>query len=303
MPQSSFSYDRRSFLKTAGIVSLFSVAPPIFSKALARFFFQDEDELICRSKFQLATSQSLATRPIHEVMIAVGKSFLGTKYAAKTLEQPSEERLVINLRRFDCVTYCESILALSCIIKKNQLTFDDYKKELQTIRYRNGVIDQYPSRLHYFSDWIYDNNRREIVKDVTMELGGVRYKKKIHFMTSHANLYKQLGNKWILARMKATEEEISKREMYFLPERSFHRYAVKIQSGDIIGITTNIEGLDIIHTGLAIRLDNGNLHYLYAPNLGDKIKISKKTLHDYVASYPRQTGVMVARPLGPELRM
>ena len=41
-------------------------------------------------------------------------------------------------------------------------------------RYRDGTCTgAYLSRLHYLEDWLYDNNRRGLVADLTRSLGGV----------------------------------------------------------------------------------------------------------------------------------
>ena len=113
---------------------------------------QPGDEETCKRKFALAMEHSLQQKPIGEVMIAVGTSFLGTPYVAYAIEVPGDERLVINMQGLDCVSLTENSLALSRCIKSGKTTFDDYKRQMKRIRYRNGVIDRYPSRLHYFSD-------------------------------------------------------------------------------------------------------------------------------------------------------
>jgi hypothetical protein len=70
----------------------------------------------------------------------------------------------------------------------------------------------------------------------------------------------------------------------------------KIQSGDIIGITTNITGLDISHTGIAIRMDDGRIHLMHAPNIGFKVQITDKPLSNYILGNKKQTGIIVLRP-------
>lgn len=122
-------------------------------------------------------------------MVRVGREFLGTQYEAHTLEQPGEEQLVVYLRGFDCVTFVENVLALSRCIKKQVSTFEAVENELQEIRYRKGVLDGYPSRLHYFSEWIEDNAAKGVVRNVTAELGGQSYRKTINWITRHHDAY------------------------------------------------------------------------------------------------------------------
>ncbi len=179
------------------------------------------------------------------------------------------------------------------------MTFDDFKSELQKIRYRDGIINRYPSRLHYFSDWIYDNDKKGVIKNVTKEIGGVRYEKTINFMTTHRESYAQLEDDEFWNAMKTIEAEISGREMYHIPKDSVNDTADKIQNGDIVGITTDIEALDLAYTGLAIKLEGGGLYFLHAPNVGHKVQITERPLQDYLAGNKHQSGIVIARPMEP----
>ncbi len=262
--------------------------------------FTDKDVEICNTKFDFAAKKKLSELPINEVIIEIGKTFLETPYVAHTLEKGENEHLVIHLSGLDCYTFFESTLTLSRCVKKGKTTFDDFIKELQTVRYRNGEINGYPSRLHYASDWLYDNARRGIVKDVTKEIGGIPFKKKINFMSSNPQYYPQLQkHPEFVERMKEIEDSINSREYYFIPQDSIENVESKIQSGDIILITASAKGLDISHTGLAIRLEDGRIHFLHAPLAGKKVEITSEPLADYVKKIKRHTGIMVARPLEP----
>ncbi|OGV04697.1 MAG: hypothetical protein A3J84_04240 [Ignavibacteria bacterium RIFOXYA2_FULL_37_17] len=231
------------------------------------------------------------------MIIEIGKSFIGTDYAANTLEKGGEENLVINLTGLDCYTFLETSLVFARCIKKGKTTFEDYKKELTNIRYRDGKLKEYPSRLHYFSDWIFDMNKRRIGKDITKEIGGKRYVKKINFMSTHIDSYKQLKeNQKFVKEITKFERQISTREYFYIPQDEIVLVEDKIQNGDIIGITTNIEGLDIAHTGIAIRMDDGRIHLMHAPNVGYKVQIAGKPLADYIKGNKKQTGIMVLRP-------
>ena len=115
--------------------------------------FSDKDVEICKSKFELAVSESLSTQPIGKVIVEIGKSFIGTDYEAHAIEKEGEEQLVINLTGLDCTTFLENVLVFARCIKKGKTSFEDYEKELTFIRYRNGIINKYPSRLHYFTDF------------------------------------------------------------------------------------------------------------------------------------------------------
>ncbi len=290
---------RRSFIRQLALVAG-GVAIPSSLREKVVAQAQPTNEEICQRKFALAVRESLHERPIGEVMIAVGVSFLGTRYVANALETPGDEHLVVNLQGLDCVTFVENTLTLSRCIKLGSHTFEDYRKQLQLIRYRDGVIDKYPSRLHYFSDWIDDNEKKSIVRNVSQEIGGAVFEKKLSFMSMHPAAYKQLANKVYLERIKETESVINTRQHYFAPKEQLANAQEKIESGDIIGLTTSLEGLDIAHTGIAIRA-NGVLKYLHAPLSKGEVQITEESLVDYLASHKTQTGLMVARPLEPVL--
>ncbi len=288
---------RREFLKStpllAGIPWMWNTADSY------TWFLDDEDVALCAKKFEFAVSSHLREKPIHEVIIEMGKSFLGTEYVAHTLEQPGEERLVINLRRLDCVSFCENSLVFARCIKKGKTTFEQYKAELQLIRYRGGIIDRYPSRLHYFSDYIFDNEKKGVWKDITKGIGGAPFRKSVNFMSTHPDSYPQLKqHPEFIDLIQKQEAAISKRAMFHVPKENVAHIADKIQSGDVIALTSDISGMDIAHTGIAIRQD-GNLHFMHAPIAGSKVMITTKTLAEYLAGNKKQLGIMVARPLEP----
>lgn len=291
--------DRRTFVTASALASAASLIP---SQLLGAFMQETglSDEQICRLKFDLAVSQDLASKPINEIIAEIGKSFIGTEYAGHTLEDEGKEKLVINLRALDCVTFYENCVTLARCIKLKKTTFDDYKAQLQFLRYRDGKIDGYPSRLHYTTDYWYNAEKKEILKVVTKDIFGeknvVEIPKPVNFMTENRDKYKHLKtNDANFEKIKKQEDAINKRASYFLPKGNMHMFADKVNHGDLIGIATNIKGMDITHTGVAVRMPNGNLHFMHAPNVGYKVQITEQPMHDYLAKNQRQTGIIVAR--------
>ena len=260
---------------------------------------QTSDEKICESKFELAARERLFERSIGDVMVAIGTTFVGTPYEARTLELEGEERLVVNLRELDCVTFVESTLALSRCIRLRKHGFAEYMHELQRIRYRNEEIAGYPSRLHYFTDWIFDNQKKKIVRDVTMEIGGVKYKKEIRFMSEHREAYRQLADESVAEKIRAREAELNRRELTYIPKERIEEVQGALIPGDIVGITTTVEGLDVSHTGIVVHA-NGIVKYLHAPMSGGAVQISENSLSRYLAERKKHTGIVVARPLEPQ---
>ncbi len=266
----------------------------------AQSIYSENDVEICNSKFEFAVSKNLQKLPISEVVAAIGKTYLGLDYEAFTLEKGDSEQLVIHLSGLDCYTFFESSLAFARCIKEGKTTFQDYQNEIKNLRYRNGIINEYPSRLHYAADWLYDNSKRGNVKDITKEIGGTKFDKKINFMSTHSDLYKQLkNNPKFVKEIKSVEDSMNSRDYYYIPQEHIGCAESKINNGDIILITAKTDGLDISHTGIAVKMDDNRIHFMHAPIKGKKIQITEQPLADYVKSVEKHTGIMVARVLEP----
>lgn len=270
-------------------------APPYGARPTRDAPTGEQDRRIFDSTVDRALEERLDTLAIGERIVALGRWFLGAPYTPGTLET-LPERLVVNLREFDCVTYVETMLAMARVLDGGRPTFGAFLDELRRIRYRQGEIDGYASRLHYFSDWIRDNEDMGIVRDVTRELGGVPTDEPIDFMSSNQEEYRALDDAETLARVAAVEERLSSRTRYHIPEDRIAAAAPNIRAGDVIAITSALQGLDIAHTGFAVWID-GRLHFMNAPLVGKDVRISELPLAQRVARIEGQDGIMVARPL------
>lgn len=234
----------------------------------------------------------------NELVIAIGKEFLKTPYVEKTLELPGEEKLVINLTGLDCTTYLETVVTLVRLAEQGKFTFEAFEKELETLRYRDGLTEGYPSRLHYFSDWIYQNQEKGIIKDITAEVGGTPYPNAPSFMSENPKFYAQLADPANLAEIKTTETAIKERSYFYIPKAEISKLEKNIQSGDLIAITTSMTNLDIVHTGFAIE-KNGRIHLMHASSKNKEVEISEMPLADYLKDNKSQSGIMVARIVNP----
>lgn len=271
-----------------------------------RFVATEEDWRILHDKIRWARGQGLDTLPVGEAIAGLGRSFVGTPYVPRTLEIEGPERLVVNLRALDCVTFVETVLALVHVLHEEpedgRWTRAEreaaYRRALRTIRYRDGVLNGYPSRLHYFSEWIRNGEEKQLVEDVTAALGGVRDTEPVAFMTSNPDAYRQLADSSVRAEIGRIESRLSREGRHFLPENSLEEAARGIRTGDIIAATSTVDGLDVAHTGFALRR-NGTLHLMHAPLVGDSVQISERTLPRRIQEIEGQDGVLVARPLPP----
>ncbi|MBI5401984.1 MAG: DUF1460 domain-containing protein [Ignavibacteriae bacterium] len=275
---------------------LFFFAIILFSSS-AFNTLDDYEEKLVKKKLN-SFDESLKNESISTIIEKVGMSFLGTEYVAGTLDENTySEKLVIKISGLDCVTFVENTLAISRAIQSGSPGLNTYKDELQTIRYRDGKIEGYTSRLHYFSDWIYDNEKKGIVKDITKKIGGVPYNKKINFMSTHQSSYKQLNEDdgESVSIIKSIEKEINNRDLYYIPKGEVDSYYDDLKTGDIIATTTEIKGLDVTHTGYIYK-KKGKTYFLHASLSAKEVIISKEELKAYLKSDKKKTGIMVARP-------
>jgi hypothetical protein len=263
----------------------------------------DRDWEVFRSKVAWAREGGLDTIPIGEAMVQIGLSFLGTPYGAQTLEVAGEEGVVVNFEELDCVTFVENTFALARFIRLTDpaLMNDDvsakgrYRGFLREIRYRRARVDGYPSRLHYFSDWIRDNEAKGLVREMTQEFGGIEDTEAIDFMTNHIDAYRQLANRANVEAIREIEFDLSGSVRFKLPEEDVAEKAPLIRNGDIIAATSTVEGLDVSHTGLAY-WQNGQLHLLHAPLVGGVVEVSRLPLADRILRLDGQDGIRVTRP-------
>jgi len=262
--------------------------------------FSDSDLTICRSKFSYAASANLSDESINDIVADIGKTFLGTSYVAQGIEDKGEEHLVINLSGLDCTTFVENAIVFARLIKMGKSSFSDYESELKKIRYRNGVINKYPSRLHYFTDWIYNNEKKGIVNDVTELVGGKPLKLHLNFMSSHPESYPRLiEHPEFIREIRKQEAEISRRDHYYIPKERVGFIENQIENGDIIAFTTNIPGLDVSHVGIAVRMEDNRIHLLHAPITGSSVQITEEPLSGYINKIRKDTGIIVLKPVDP----
>lgn len=245
---------------------------------------------------KIAQIKNLRDDTFGDSLIRVAETFIGTPYVEKTLEIGVKESLVINLRGLDCTTFVENVLAFSLLLEKNRTSFEDFATALKTIRYRNGFLDGYSSRLHYFTDWIRNNNEKGFVEDITSELGGEIVEKPINFMGTHRDLYPFLADEANYQKMLQVEAELAEEKLCVLPQDAIASVEEKLENGDIIALATSIAGLDVTHTGFAIRMPSGRIHLLHA-SISGEVTITKVPLVDYLKRVKKNTGIIVARPL------
>lgn len=244
-----------------------------------------------------AQKQNLSQRYLSEIMQVVADKFVGAEYKAGLLDESNKETLIINLTQFDCVLFVETVLAIARGVAVQDYSPQTFVNHLKDQRYRNGELNGYCSRLHYFSEWISDNQKRGTVTNITANLGAVTVNKTLNFMSQHRQSYPKLANNDAEYQCVVNMEESLKRLKFnYIPTNQIYNVYNQLQPGDIIAIATDIQGLDVTHTGLVYKTGN-EVGLIHASPSGS-VKVSRD-LEAFVSQVEDAIGIVVARPQDP----
>lgn len=255
---------------------------------------------VTRARFEeamaFAQRNDLASRPPGEIMQALGRRYLGGPYLTKPLDQTTDEQLVCRLDGFDCFTFDEAVIALARTVKEGRYSYDDYRRYTRELRYRDGEMS-YCNRLHYYTEFVHQAEEQGVLRNVTAELGGrQRPGFRYAFMGEHRDAYPQLvASDSLYACIQAVEDRLNRIIEYrYIPQDSIRAVYDQLHAGDLIATATDIDGLDVTHTGLVYKAaDTTGL--LHASTTGE-VKISPD-LAEYVQGVDSQVGIIVARPV------
>lgn len=228
----------------------------------------------------------------------------GIPYVAGTLETEGGEELVVNLRQLDCTTLVENVVALTLTVRTGSPSFGAFCRNLEKIRYRDGVRKGYVSRNHYFSEWIASNERLGIVAEQTGRPGKGFHPftavqtLRLNYMSAHPDKYPKLkGRPDEVRRIRNKERESDGLQVRYIPHALLHNgpdVLDAVRDGDILAIVTRKNGLDTSHLGFAVWQD-GQLHLLNASSIHRRVVLEPMTLSRYMAGHPSQAGVRVVR--------
>ena len=168
----------------------------------------------------------------------ISRALLGTPYLSHTLIGGPNltERFVTREDGFDCVTFCETVLAAA-----RAPAPDAFAAELRRIRYRGGEIDWF-ARNHYFAEWAQNNIANGIVRPIL--LPGARWREKtLDYMPA-------------LTRRRVA--------LAATPRASVAAFSGLLTSGDIVGFLSRRPGLDYFHVGLIMVAADGALWLRHA---------------------------------------
>jgi hypothetical protein len=251
---------------------------------------------------RFARAQADDVGSIGKLMQALGRHFEGRPYLEGTLDTGSTERLVVRLDGFDCVTFVETTLAIARGALAGDTTYAGFARRLAEQRYRNGRMQGYCSRLHYFSEWMADNEEKGLVDRLDDTLGGRRLADTLDFMSTHRSAYDRFAtNDSLYACIRAMEDRLRARQkarpVRYVPQDSIRAVSDRLRAGDIVALVASIDGLDVAHTGLVYAHPDGGRGLLHA-SLSDGVVVSPD-LQRYVQTIDHQIGIVVARPQSP----
>ena len=280
----NYSQDRRLLAADAKKIIATSTADP-------------NDERIYQKIIDRAQRQNLDRESMGEIVQTVAEQFLGAEYKAGLLDRTTQETLFVSLQQFDCLLFIETVLAIANNISLQDRSYQALRNKIEEQRYWQGKMNGYCSRLHYFSDWIEDNQKRGKVTNITQRLGGVNINKKLDFMTSHRSSYPSLVKSDRNFKCISRVEDSLSTNFNYIPTNNIRQTYSQLKPGDIIGVATKIEGLDFTHTGFAYQQPNGKMGLIHASPAG-KVVIAKD-LQNYIKNVPQAIGIVVSRANKP----
>lgn len=296
--------NRRTFLRysslgTLGILSTSALAATSewLQEQAQHFSGRDVFERIVNK----AGEQNWARLPIGQLIGKIAMELKGTPYVGFTLEvSHDKEYCVVNLAGLDCVTFFEDSLCMARMIKKGKKTPEDLISEVEYTRYRGGKMGDFTTRLHYTTDWFVDNQKKGVVRILAPELPGAQpFTQKVGIMSEHPEYYRQLkAHPELIPAIRAAEEAINARSLMYLPMDKIKDAEPLIHTGDIVGVATTEEGIDIAHTGLCIKDKEGIVHFMDASSSRRNMKVTFETdIATCLNWSSKLTGVMLARPI------
>jgi hypothetical protein len=146
------------------------------------------------------------------------------------------EQFVVRDDAFDCVTFCETVLAAA-----RSFGPGDFEPQLRKIRYRDGEI-AWIARNHYFADWATNNIANGVCRAIVLPDAAV-VEKTVSYMRGLPIEHVTLTS---------------------IPAASVLAHAERLATGDIVGFLSRRPGIDYFHTGFIVIAKDGGLWLRHA---------------------------------------
>lgn len=281
---------------TIFIILFFSaLSTSVFGQINVRFGCEESDTTFITDLLRRGEGAKL--RSPEERVAFFGRSFEGIPYAAHTLEG-DEEVLTVRVDSLDCTTFVETAMALAYTLGEGRSSWRDFVYNLQRLRYRNGEVDGYPSRLHYICDWAVDNRHRGNFKDATDAFPKVSHvQRTIDFMSAHRGRYPALADSANYARIRGVENGYRQHRFPYIKssDLAFKGTKAAFRNGDVVALVSNLKDLDVTHMGIVVKDSSGEPYLLHASSSHGRVEVSERPLDDFMKKNRQWLGLRVFR--------
>jgi hypothetical protein len=170
---------------------------------------------------------------ISERIDFISHGLMGTRYQGYTLvgSATRPEQMVIRDDAFDCVTFCEVVLAAAAARSRAE-----FEPELMKIRYLDGKVD-WRARNHYWADWCQRNIDNKVCTPV------------------------MIGEPLKVLKDVNSEPAVGRRQFILetIPRERLLANAKMLSPGDIVGFVSRRPDLDYFHTGFIAFSKSGEI--------------------------------------------
>lgn len=284
---------RKIIFRTIALITIILITST--NTKAQNYIYEKEDSIFIKDIIKRYPTENYNTTG--ERIISIAKEFLGKEYVPGTLDEHDSEPLFISSSKFDCTTFVETVLAISTC--KNDDNFLFFCKNIELIRYRNGIRNGYASRLHYISWWIADSAKHNIIYEVKSPFHTADQSLNLNFMSCHTDKYKHLKEDLkTIEKIKNLEKPFHDINIKYIPKENISQIQEnkEIKNGDFIAIVTDIEGLDVSHIGIAY-WKYGILHMIHASSQKGEVICDSEPLANYLAKRGKHLGIRVFRAL------
>jgi hypothetical protein len=234
-----------------------------------------------------------------ELVARAGMVQLGKPYNNPP-DKPGPETLRVELSSFDCVTFVESTLTVARCTWLGTRDTTCFLRELEEWRYRGGKLEDFASRLHYFSDWLADNGSRGRLHPLTGELGGAPASEDLTWITKHPERYPAMADPAVQQQIATIEARLSAVPQPILMKEQIAGIEGRLADGDVIAFVGDKPGLVVTHTGFVHRGKDGVARVLHASSYHGRIILTPASLSNYVGRRAERKGLALSRPIAPD---
>lgn len=266
------------------------------ARALANVRFNDETADTTKITQILIETADQKFKTPNQRTGYIARKFIGTPYAANTLEI-KPELVTVNLDAFDCTTFVETVLAMAYTVGEGRTSWRDFVYNLERLRYRGGEVNGYASRLHYICDWCVDNIHRGNIEDATRLFPQINYiVRTIDFMSANRDKYPALADSAEFERIKNIEIGYRSHRFPYIKTSNINGKETRaaFRDGDAVAIVSSLKNLDVSHMGFIV-IQDGMPYLLHASSKNGKVEISSLTLAEYLKKNRSALGVRVLR--------